>query len=456
MSSELKSLFKPIFRRASSSSFVKAPPAGSDPGDITLIRESTSNKTPTKLTKVRRPPPASTSSEEQAQIIQLPVNPLENKVPPASASQPASPVQEGASALESPAFNSCPKVVIERPTPERGRSLESPEAALLPDPGGQIAVFATPPKRTLRPTIAARRHSPIPDGQSYLFSALQTSQESVHRPTPHRHSSESTARASMPQRKIWVKRAGSSATQVSIGEEDLVDDVRDMIIRKYANSLGRNFDSPDLTLRLVQRKYSARHSNHERLLGPEEVVSKLLDVHYPGGQTIEEALVIDIPQRRTPKHSPRIAMPYYATDILRPGENGSDYFPPMAMTSQHSPQVSTNFSSNNQQAVLHRPAPHSIAVLETGQLPDLPSPGSRMTRHSHRPKNVRTHTTSPTVMSGTANPSNHGKYQILSLIILYLLSSNLNFQTDSRRLSPSLYIHRPLPIYPLTLFHTML
>lgn len=214
----------------------------------------------------------------------------------------------------------------------------------------------------------------------------------------------------MPHRKIWVKRPGSSATQVAISEDDLVDDVRDMILKKYANSLGRNFDPPDVTLRLVQRKYSARQSNHERSLGPEEIVIRLLDMYYPGGQTVEEALIIDVPQRRTPRHSPRMPMPYYMAEGLRPGENQTDYFPIMP-AGPSSPQFPSSYSVASGQTGVHRQNPHAIAILETGQLPDLPSPGSRMTRHSHRPKFGRQHTSSPTALSGNTNSQSIGTFK---------------------------------------------
>ena len=54
----------------------------------------------------------------------------------------------------------------------------------------------------------------------------------------------------MMTRKVWVKRPGGSATLIPIDEDDLVDDVRERILRKYANSLGRQFDAPDLVLRV--------------------------------------------------------------------------------------------------------------------------------------------------------------------------------------------------------------
>ena len=61
-------------------------------------------------------------------------------------------------------------------------------------------------------------------------------------------------------------------------------------------------------------------------------------------------------------------------------------------------------------------APHSIAVLNTGQLPALPSPGGtrRGPLHVHRPKYPRHNTASPTTLTGgipssvpSSRPSNH-------------------------------------------------
>ena len=333
-----------------------------------------------------------------------------------------------------------PRVTIERPTPERGRShataaLSSPQTAgRLQRPDGLV-------NKILRPTIAVRRQSPIPDSPSRLFFTLKSAKASPPRPSYSGYVSQKSTQAKMPHRKVWVKRPGSSATQVQISEDDLVDDVRDMVIRKYANSLGRNFDPPDVTLRIVQRKYSARHSNHERTLSPEEVIFRLLDMYYPGGQTVEEAIVIDVPQRRTPKHSPRISMPYYVSDTLRPGENQTDYFPIMP-AGPHSPQVATNFPTGSGPAALHRQNPHAIAVLETGQLPELPSPGSRMTRHSHRPKYGRQHTSSPTVLAGATNNQTSGMLRLN-------ISESHQRRFDSGAEASKIQNTQPLPTPPL-------
>ncbi|KAI9811575.1 MAG: ssk1 response regulator receiver [Thelocarpon impressellum] len=209
----------------------------------------------------------------------------------------------------------------------------------------------------------------------------------------------------MATRKIWVKRPGASATLVSIREDELVDDVRDMILKKYANSLGRSFDAPDVTLRIAPREPGQRHGREgERALGPEEPMAHTLDTYFPGGQSVDEALLIDVPHRRTPKPSPRSAhhAPHYADD-MRPGDGG-DYFPPMPAIP--SPQLpSASLSSLGAVQSSHHPSAHSIAVLNTGHVPALPSPGTRgpPRHHGGRPRVGRTLTGSPPVSTSTPN-----------------------------------------------------
>lgn len=221
--------------------------------------------------------------------------------------------------------------------------------------------------------------------------------------------------AAMLQRKIWVKRPNASATLVQIREDDLVDDVRDMILRKYANSLGKTFDAPDMTLSIAAR---VEHTGPRsiRMLGPEEEICRTIDSYYPGGQTVDEALIIDVPQKRTPRPSPRNAQyqAYHPMDDLRPHENGTDYFPPMpAMIQPTLPHnVLASTARDHHHSIAAADHPRSISVLNTGQIPPLPSPGGRNRGHraerEHRPKYTRQHTSSPTIIthaSTTAPPA---------------------------------------------------
>jgi osomolarity two-component system response regulator SSK1 len=252
---------------------------------------------------------------------------------------------------------------------------------------------------TQRPSELSRRQSLLPHQQTRLIKTLlETELPPQSRATNLDYftaNGPSTISANMVSRKIWVKRPQQSATLVQIHEDDLVDDVRDMILKKYANSLGRNFDAPDVTLRIVPRE-----QRQERTLGPEEPIARTLDAYFPGGQAVEEALIIDVPLRRTPKPSPQPQRGYY--DESRPAEGGSDYFPPMPIPTAPSPQLSTNVPVGvNGQSNAHHPSltSHSMSVLTTGHVPALPSPGSTRRHHRDRPRIGRQHTSSPTVIS---------------------------------------------------------
>ena len=193
------------------------------------------------------------------------------------------------------------------------------------------------------------------------------------------------------KRKVWIKRAGAtSATRAEIDQDGLCDDLRDAIIYKYRNSLS-TYDSPDIILKILSRDPATNALGHERTLGPEESIGTLLDEHFPGGQKIEEALIIDVPKPRTPKPSPRPGnhqIQYYVPEQFRPDDGARDYFPPMPL---QSPQV-----AQLQAQAQNGPA---MAVLTTGQLPPLPSPGGRQRRN--RPQYGRQHTSSPTILHST-------------------------------------------------------
>ncbi|KGQ01441.1 hypothetical protein PAAG_11788 [Paracoccidioides lutzii Pb01] len=258
-------------------------------------------------------------------------------------------------------------------------------------------------KLVSRPSIAVRRQSLVPSSQQRLISTLLEPSSSGGGeyfsgglPAIHRE---------MINRKIWVRRPNSSPTLVTVTEDDLVDDLRDVILKKYSNSLGRTFDSPDIIIKLVPRELTSRPSSQERVLGPEEPVGRTLDTFYPGGQTVDEALIIDVSQRRTPKPSPRQHNIGCHLDELRPAEFG-DYFPPMPMIPASNPSGSASNASIPSSH--HGPVP-SMSVITTGQLPPLPSPGSHTSwhahQHQHRPKYGRQHTPPPPIISTSTNAS---------------------------------------------------
>ncbi|KAJ6164530.1 hypothetical protein N7470_003202 [Penicillium chermesinum] len=222
-----------------------------------------------------------------------------------------------------------------------------------------------PASTSKRPSLAVRRQSLLPASHQHLISGL-IDRNPFSSQGDLGISLTPVAVPSMVQRRIWVKRPGGSATLVPCMEDSVVDELRDQVIMKYGNSLGRTFDPPDILIRILAREGSTRNSCPERLLSPEEVVSSVIDAYYPGGQTIGEALIIDAPSRRTPKPSPRVLHHHHS----EPGEHG-DYFPLMP-TNPKAPTPPTHSNSGGANAP-------SISILKTGpsphsQAPPIPSP----------------------------------------------------------------------------------
>ncbi|BFZ63899.1 Two-component response regulator SSK1p [Saitoella coloradoensis] len=157
-------------------------------------------------------------------------------------------------------------------------------------------------------------------------------------------------------RRVWVKRLnGTAATLVPVQAEDLVDDLKDTILRKYANALGRFYDSPDLTIRGAPRASPAE----ERMLRPDDSLIRILDEWYPGGQGLEEAFVIDVPA--IPMRSNRSGTsPMYMPANLA-AEASYEYFP---MISENSRTGSHHTSSTASPTTgqLQTPLAHGIST----------------------------------------------------------------------------------------------
>ena len=407
---DLAARLKPLFRRSSTLSSTKSSTSSSSTTTDVLGEGS---KGSLRLPKNRKLPLPISVFEEDELLPQppgaLPLSPTEE----ARLTTWLTPDTSPETSRSPPSEDKNPTLTVETPTPSLGtrqKKTLGEETSSPPNPVQLKRTNAATTSGSQRPGIAHRRKSSSSQDQSPDLSDHLQSRSTAVQPTKTDYFGGISVHARMVPKKIWVKRPGSSATQVKIKEDDLVDDVRDTILRKYSNSLGRNFDPPDVLLRMVYRKQSARHSNSERTLGPEESMVKLLELHYPGGQSVEEALIIDVPKRQTPRHSPRMAMQYYLPEDHRPHENGTDYFPPMPIAAQQSPHLPTNLSVTSGQGGLHHPPASSMAVLTTGQLPNLPSPGGRA-RHSQigRPRYGRQHTSSPTVIQGGSIVLNHGK-----------------------------------------------
>ena len=140
--------------------------------------------------------------------------------------------------------------------------------------------------------------------------------------------------------KVWVRRPNSSPTRilipststtpifsptgetttreiattpstrnfdVELTEEFLVDDLREEILKRYPQSLGKHHDAADLSIRIPLRRQDSSTTNPStvpsaaadsteigpgRLLSPDENVIKILKEEYPDGQKSTEAWTI--------------------------------------------------------------------------------------------------------------------------------------------------------------------
>lgn len=275
----------------------------------------------------------------------------------------------------------------QRPAQGRKQSLVAPtETALIRTLLGP----STDNNTAASPTF--NTNSPLLEESSPTFRSVPIE---FQLPTP------ATLGSSMLNVRVWVKRPGGSPTIVNVRQDDMVDDARDVVLKKYQNALGKSYDAPDISIRVVPRHARPRSLDHppgrgydpqlnERTLNPDETITRVLDDYFPGGQSIDEALVIEVPPlpsvvRRTPRPSP-----HHGSGSHHDGHSGiesNDYFSPMPHTGY--PQAPPTSSSQ-----IREP---SIAVLATGQVPNLPGSPGGANRRNVRPGTRRMQTSSPVV-----------------------------------------------------------
>jgi osomolarity two-component system response regulator SSK1 len=218
----------------------------------------------------------------------------------------------------------------------------------------------------------------------------------------------------------------------------MVDDVRDLILRKFANSIGRHFDAPDLNLHITPRD-----KTQARPLKPDEILCKVLDSYYPEGQTVDDALTISVPQPQ-PRPSPRSAahyagMAHYPPEANLPVQEAEEYFPPTGAPS--APLLPQAGIGNDL-------IPHATPTLSTaGQAPPLPSPNTgRAQAFTDRPRLGRSHTTSPAIPGNpnvALNPDGMFHPTLMSFYLLCPSDSDYTSTDRSTRIGCLLHVTYP-------------
>ncbi|KAL6234954.1 hypothetical protein BDW75DRAFT_151529 [Aspergillus navahoensis] len=318
-------------------------------------------------------------------------------LPPSGKAETSAPLSPARTERSSAPLNASPNC-HERPVSGHTEQQSTPLYSVAEKPPvNTYQSFPPAPTFLTRPSII-RRQSLLPASHQHLVTSILDTDSFSEPERINKH--VPTMGSGVGLRKIWVKRPGGSATLLPTSEDALVDELRDQVVIKYANSLGKTFDAPDIIIRIAARE-GTRLPAPDRILSPEEPLWAVVDSYYPGGQTVGEALLIEIPPRRTPKPSPRRNV-YFAQS--EPGEHG-DYFPLMP-TNINLSTPPTHQSAAANSAGTH-PAP-SISILTTGHAPQVPSPGGRT--RTRRPPLTRHNTHSPTI-HGVSQSKDSGSSQ---------------------------------------------
>ena len=111
-------------------------------------------------------------------------------------------------------------------------------------------------------------------------------------------------------KRVWVKRPNATATTVFISENDIVDDFKGLILRKYPTTLARACDPADLVIKcpIPKRNSTIILSNADHLgkanlnelsefdeliLQPDESIYRIVEQHFPTGMAMKDAFIID-------------------------------------------------------------------------------------------------------------------------------------------------------------------
>ncbi|KAL7663468.1 Response regulatory domain-containing protein [[Candida] zeylanoides] len=134
------------------------------------------------------------------------------------------------------------------------------------------------------------------------------------------------------RRRIWIMRAGGTPTTIMIERDDLVDDVKQAVVAKFPQTLGRIFDASDLSIKmnLEGRSHALKKPSPSPLqpsssprpgrvspdrrhaaafslvnLKPDQNVWSLVEQYFPKGMTMEDAFLVEAPEGLDPMYELR-------------------------------------------------------------------------------------------------------------------------------------------------------
>lgn len=182
-----------------------------------------------------------------------------------------------------------------------------------------------------QPQIHSKPESPKTKPNLKLNMKPQRSLASIANTIPNFNNNGPFSPGLFSSKRVWVKRDIGTATTVMVGQGDIIDDLKTSIIHKFPNALGKYYDSADLVIKMdlnsrtqnqpppfnhtnnphkkpnlysekpsmspTSSTFDIKRSNYSLMtLEPDQNVWNLLDLYFPGGMSMKEALIIEIPE----------------------------------------------------------------------------------------------------------------------------------------------------------------
>ncbi|ORY85089.1 hypothetical protein BCR37DRAFT_355999 [Protomyces lactucae-debilis] len=111
-------------------------------------------------------------------------------------------------------------------------------------------------------------------------------------------------------RRLWVKRGvNGTPASIQLQGDDLVDDLKDAVFRKYPVALARSYDAPDVSICVALPSSTKPNITETKALAVDTSVDLVVKTYFPSGQRVEDALVIQVPSNSQAHASPYVSGP---------------------------------------------------------------------------------------------------------------------------------------------------
>lgn len=287
----------------------------------------------------------------------------------------------------------------------------------------------------LTPTITTSNHSHSVGPHSVGGHSIGSNPPSSGK-LYHTAASSAVPSQASSSRRIWVKRVGGTPTTFTVTKSDIIDDLKSLVLQKFANSLGRRFDSADLILKMdllsrvltnvnssnakksctagsassgklspepPRARASSNLSNHPNRssnavnnntnnnasnyslinLEPDQNVWAILEQYYPHGMGMTECLIVD-----TPEHPEMLYDQYQPIDFglqQRQLQYGNYHQPQVQQQQQQ--RLQTQSIGQEHQALSHLVKPPIFPVDHSNSTSNL-SAGNTPLYYQPKPQNL--------------------------------------------------------------------